>query len=44
MKIIFVSIFISKDSVISKKTNNQQFDQLTNVDSKNSEKILQTIN
>ena len=45
MKIIFISIFISKDSAISEKNaNNQQFDQSTNIDSKNSEKIFQTIN
>ena len=45
MKIIFISVFISKKSVISEKNaNNQQFNQLTNVDSKNSKKILQTIN
>ena len=37
MKIIFISIFISKNSVISEKNaNNQQFDQSTDVDSENS--------
>ena len=45
MKIIFISIFISKNSVISEKNaNNQQFDQSTDVDSENSKKNFQTIN
>ena len=45
IKIAFISIFILKNSVISeKKTNNQQFDQLTNINSKNSKKKFQTIN
>ena len=45
VKIAFISVFISKDSAISEKNaNNQQFDQSTDVDSENSEKIFQTIN
>ena len=45
MKVIFISVFISKNSVISKKNaNNQQFNQSTDVDSENFKKILQTIN
>ena len=45
MKIIFISVFISKNSAISEKNaNNQQFDQSTDVDSENSKKNFQTIN
>ena len=45
MRIASISIFNLKDRAISKKkTNNQQFNESTNIDLENSEKILQTIN